>query len=221
MMPLPPDSSGVLCDAHKLPLLPPHLEAFLRGETPQLLTSVKPEHNMASSPAAAFTTSPVGVQPTLDAATVNALMAAGVSPTELGAQRLAMMQLEEEQQQLQGAAGGGSQQRRDSACNNDLLDRENHVVVELVTKDEWDALQETGCWPKQASDFIVSVTIPLAKDGGGDRAGSFFRFSTHPCRDCDPTGLRFTSCASIKNKFRSKRWEPKSVEQKRIPSLEY
>jgi hypothetical protein len=217
-VPLPPDSSAVLCDAHKLALLPPHLEAYLRGETPQLLASVKPpEHSLASSGAAYLPpASPVGVQPTLDIATLNALMAAGVSQTELAAQRLAMMQLQgEHQQQLRGMVPPPP--RDSSSCNNDLLDRENHVVVELVTVEEWQALQETGCWPNQVSNYVVSVTVPPPRNDGGHP----FHFSTLPCRDCDPTGLRFTSCASIKNKFRSKRWEPKSVEQKRVPNLEY
>lgn len=219
-MPTPPDSSAVLCDAHKLALLPPHLEAFLRGETPQLLTSVKSEHQLAAS-SSVPPASPVGVQPTLDIATINALMAAGVSQTELAAQRLAMMQLQEGRQQRQAGAAV-TPQRCDPACNNDLLDRENHVVVELVTQDEWRALQETGCWAKQVSNYLVSVTVPPANsDGGHADVGPPFHFSTLPCRDCDPTGLRFTSCASIKNKFRSKRWEPKSVEQKRIPNMEY
>lgn len=35
--PTAPDSSSLLCDAHKLPLVPNHLEAFLSGETPSLL----------------------------------------------------------------------------------------------------------------------------------------------------------------------------------------
>jgi hypothetical protein len=184
------------------------LEAFLSGETPQLLASVKQDILVPHIPDNAPSIPPVGMQPTLDLNMINALMAAGISQAELASQRLAMLQLQEQQQ----AAAVPVAARRDSFCNNELLDRENHVVVELVSHEEWLALQETGCWPKQFSHYSVSVNV--------DRNGAF-GFSTLPCRDCDATGLRFTSCASIKNKFRSKRWEPKSVEQKRIPNMEY
>jgi hypothetical protein len=319
-MPPPPDSSAVLCDAHKLALLPPHLEAFLHGETTHLLSSVKPSdydsntnNNHLSAPGAATTTSssyntmpptvPVGVQqqqqsqqlPTLDIETLHSLLAAGVSQTELAAQRFAMMQLQRQQQQqmqlqqhLRGGAAAAATtippplplNPHDSSCNNDLLDRENHVVVELVTMEEWQALHETGCWPKQVSNYLVSITVPphqstppssspssssssvggtkCFRGGGGGRrlfkdddhdGKQFhdddedyyycpsqpkqqqylppFQFSTSPCRDCDPTGLRFTtgavcSTSSSKNKFRTnKRYEPKYVEQKRIPNVEY
>jgi hypothetical protein len=185
----------------------PHLEAYLCGETPQLLASVR--HDVISSPAAFSPMSPVGVQPTLDLAMLNSLIAAGISQGELASQRAALMQLQEEQQQ---DAAAPATPPRESACNNDLLDRENHVVVELVSEEEWTALRETGCWPMQVSHYSVTVDVD---------ANGAFGFSTLPCRDCDASGLRFTSCASVKNKFRSKRWEPKSVEQKRIPNLEY
>ena len=217
-MPLPPESSALLCDAHKLALLPPHLEAFLSGETPQLFASV--HHDVIPSPAAAAAASPmspVGLRPTLDLSVVNSLMAAGVSQAELAAQQEALRQVREEQQQAVAAARAAAvappaTPRRESSANNELLDRENHVVVELVSQEEWTALRDTGCWPKQVSHYSVTVDV--------DANGSF-GFSTLPCRDCDPSGLRFMSCASVKNKFRSKRWEPKSVEQKRIPNLEY
>lgn len=193
----------------------PHLEAFLCGDTSQLLASVKPE--LASSPAAAASMpmSPVGVHPTLDLSVVNSLMAAGISQSELALQSMALIQIQEEQLQLEEVfvpAAIAAPPRRDSCCNNELLDRENHVVVELISHEEWLALQETGCWPKQVSHYSVTVDV---------NTSGRFGFSTLPCRDCDATGLRFMACASVRNKFRSKRWEPKSVEQKRVPHLEY
>jgi hypothetical protein len=42
----PPDASACLCDAHKLPLVPPHLNAFLRGKTPSLMSSINVEEGM-------------------------------------------------------------------------------------------------------------------------------------------------------------------------------
>jgi len=229
-MPIAPESSALLCDAHKLVLLPPHLEAFLRGETAQLFASVKenrqdgvssPSPVIASVAAASVVIprSPVGVQPVLDAETIHALMAAGISRAEAAAQVTAMQQLEEgrERDRLSRLSIGRRETERNestsSVCNNKLLDRENHVVVELVTHEEWLALQEAGCWRKQVSTYSMCVTV--------DNDGSF-ALSTLPCRECDPTGLRFSpSCASMKNMFRSKRWEPKNVENKRIPNLEY
>ena len=35
--PFAPDATALLCDAHRLPLVPPHLEAYLYGDTPALL----------------------------------------------------------------------------------------------------------------------------------------------------------------------------------------
>jgi hypothetical protein len=212
--PLPPDSSALLCDAHKYALLPPHLEAFLDGSTPQLLwtiTTSSPSdaaHIPATSPgtpASLFTPLPVGVQPTLDLETANAMAAAGLSPTEVATQRMAMLQLQQEQQQAQATP---TLTRSDTPLN-DMLDRENHVVVELATEAEWAALRETGFWPIQLG-HAIRVTV---KDD------QKFHFSTHPCRECDPTGSRFLACAEVK--YRRKRWEPKSVEQKRIPRVEY
>lgn len=246
-MPLPPDSSALLCDAHKLFLLPPHLEAYLNGETPQLLSSIRQEStsldgNFTAPPFAGFPAPspppavPVGVRvPTLDVNMINALMATGMSQSELALQREAMLQIQGEQGQQAVAppvvamAAGLAQapppddyqsSRRESVANNDLLDRENHMVCELVTREEWTALVDTGCWPKQVSNFCISVNVE-------DRFK--FGLSTLPCRDCDPSGLRFMANASCTSstktlkspKFRTKRWEPKHVEQKRIPNVEY
>lgn len=215
-MPTPPDSAALLCDAHKYALLPPHLEAFLHGETFQLLSTIRSSScDTPLSPAATPVASiPVGLQPSIDLDTMNALMAAGIPESELAAQRLAMLQLQQEQDHNSTTAGTPAMPNRDSAAAtaslNDLLDRENHVVVELVTLDEWTALQETGGWPKLLTHFAVTVTV---------RDDQSFYFSTNPCRECDPTGSRFLAQAEVK--YRRKRWEPKSVEQKRIPRVEY
>lgn len=211
-MPLPPDSSALLCNAHKYALLPPHLEAFLNGETPQLLSTTRvssPDNTQLctspGTPGSSLTNIPVGLSPTLDSDTMNALMAAGLSESEMASQRMAMLQLQQGSQQQSPATPS-----RDSASLNDLLDRENHVVVELVTQDEWAALQEAVGWPKQLSQFGIRVTV---------RDELSFHLSTHPCRECDPTGSQFLACAEVK--YRRKRWEPKTVEQKRVPRVEF
>lgn len=199
-MPLPPDSSALLCDAHKLALLPPHLEAFLRGETLSLFASTKDGKNdgisspspvLASVAASSIAVprSPVGVQPILDIEMINALMAAGISRTEAATQRMAMMRLQGERQRVEDLSSPASPALKRRESLNELLDRENHVVTELVTHEEWLALQES--WPNQISTYSMCVTV--------DNDGSF-AFSTLPCRECDPTGLCFgSSCASMKN----------------------
>lgn len=210
-MPLPPESSRVLCDAHKSALLPPHLEAFLHGETSQLLSTVKPGDTTTSpeSPrASSMAMLPVGTRPSIEAGTMNALMAAGLSQSEVISQQMTMLQIQQNHQQPPRSPTAVSP--RSEANQNEKLDRENHVVVELVSESEWVALRETGCWPAQVTSFAMSVTI---QDSGR------FSFSTLPCRDCDPTGSRFTSCAEVK--YRRKRWEPKSIEQRRTPRVEY
>ena len=156
------------------------------------------------SPSTPRATMPVGIQTEMEPATVNALMAAGIPHAELNTQRIAMLHLERDQQVPRSPATPSS-----LANQNEMLDRENHVVVELVSRLEWDALQEAGGWPKQLSHFAVTVTV---KDGD-------FSISTMPCRECDPSGSRFTACASVK--YRRKRWEPKSVEQRRVPKSEF
>ncbi|KAL3938076.1 MAG: hypothetical protein SGBAC_006943 [Bacillariaceae sp.] len=231
-MPLPPESSMLLCDAHKFALIPPHLEAFLYGETSQLLSTIKKQPSgqedhgpsylaSAASRSSEFYCLPIGASPpTPDSEAVQALQAAGMSHSEIISQQMALMR-------IQGQAAppvpprSPAAERTNSASNvntaaagnntntdvdqNARLDRENHVVVELVTEAEWLALKDTGCWSKQVSSFVFSLTI--------DKQGRV-SYSTLPCRDCDPTGSRFTQTAEIK--YRRKRWEPKSVEQKRI-----
>lgn len=206
-MPSTPESSALLCDAHKLALLPPHLEAYLAGEIPQLLSTTRHDPPIpAATPRSSVASLPVGVQPDMDDTIANALMAAGITRAELATQQMAMLQLEQQQHQEPRSPTPTTSK----ANQNDMLDRENHVVVELVSQDEWIALQKTGCWPKQISNFAANVTI--LENGK-------FEFSTMPCRECDPTGSRFTASASVK--YRRKRWEPKSVEQRRIPNMKF
>ena len=171
----------------------------MRGETSSLFASTKDGKNDgSSSPSPVLTSvatssvaiprSPVGVQPILDIEMINALMAAGISRTEAATQHTVMMRLQAENQRVEEPSSPAfSLKRRESL--NELLDRENHVVTELVTHEEWLALQES--WPKQISTYSMCVTV--------DNDGSF-AFSTLPCRECDPTGLCFgASCASMKN----------------------
>jgi hypothetical protein len=208
VVPPPPNGSVLLCEAHQLALLPPHLEAYLDGQTSQLLATSRGADVLSPRHAAPGIGPPVGVRPNMDAATVNALMVAGISPAELATQQMAMLQLEQQQQrQIQAPLTPIRAQETDQ---NELLDRENHTVVELVTDDEWIALQETGCWPCQRSNFFVSITV--------DESGKC-TLSTVPCQNCDTSGSASSSCFSVKNRARG--WVAKSTEKPRAPALEF
>jgi len=229
-MPSPPESSMLLCDAHKFALIPPHLEAFLYGETSQLLSTIKKQPSeqedngpsylaSAASRSSNFHCLPIGASPpAVDSEAMQALQAAGMSQSEIISQQMAFMRFQGQvapprSPAAQRTSCTSNTNTVDNSSNNsevnqnERLDRENHVVVELVTEEEWLALKETGCLPKQVSGFVSSLTI--------DEHGRV-SYSTLPCRDCDPTGSRFTQRAEIK--YRRKRWEPKSVEQKRTSS---
>jgi hypothetical protein len=215
-MPPPPEASVLLCDAHRLALLPPHLEAYLGGQASQLLATTRGVDALSPMPAAAGMGTPVGVRPNMDAATVNALMAAGISPAELATQQMAMLQLEQQQQRLQQQQVQvpltPTRAQDVNGNQNDLLDRENHIVVELVTENEWIALQETGCWPRQQpASFFVSITVT---DGSGK-----ISLSTAPCQHCDNSGSASSPCISVKNRTRGR--VAKSAEKPRAPPLEF
>jgi len=216
--PLPPDASALLCDAHRLPLVPPHLESFLYGETAALLLcssggmteelshrshaagSQNPE--TAASP---FSTMPVGYNPVDDnVVSTDALRAAGISELELQSQRLAMIRLEH-QQQLEMAetiphpfTPQSTLRRTPSHENllpspdvsreliNEHLDRENYLVVEILTDDEFAALEKW--WPEIHSLYALrfAVTEDLSSVLGAN-----VHWSTPPCRECDASGKNF------------------------------
>jgi hypothetical protein len=233
-LPLPPDASALLCHAHRLPLLPPHLEAYIYGETSQLLTSITTslsttpppppprwceEVTIGSSSVAAAsssrTVSPVvvGIRPALDPTAVQALLSAGLSPAELAVQQRAMMQLEQQRRQVPippppraATATAAAATPLSSQALNDLLDSENHVVVEIVPDDEWRALQETKSWPQQ-HHFSVSFTVADDDDDEQEQDEGMCRrrhisFSTLPCRDCDASGKASSSNLCLKTRAR-------------------
>jgi len=83
----------MLCDAHNLPLIPPHLESFLSGEIPTLYgspllnASTIDTESVARMPNVSSNFSAVS-----DVETLQALRAAGLSEVEVHSQRVAMMQ---------------------------------------------------------------------------------------------------------------------------------
>jgi hypothetical protein len=127
-----------------------------------------------------------------------------------------MLQLEQQQhrqqqQQQRQVQGPLTPTRAQDANPNELLDRENHMVVELVTENEWMALQETGCWPRRHSSFSVSITVT----GESGKVS----LSTVACQQCDTSGSATSPCISVKNRTRGRM--PKSAEKPRVPAVEF
>lgn len=164
--PSAPDANELFCDAHRFPLLPPHLEQFIHGKTSTLLGSIA---SPAVSPALASI--PVGMSPIMDTETLNALRAAGLSQSEINQQMMAMLSM----QDIREAA----QPRIPSRIDHESLDRENKTVVEILTDDEYTALEKW--WPPN-SNFVLRFAV-LPEDSGK----STIRWSTLPCRECDPS----------------------------------
>jgi len=202
--PCAPCASALLCDAHRLPLIPPHLESYLYGETCQLLGTSGAVEDVPPLAAAAFVPV-VGLAPN-DEDIIQALHAAGLSPGEVASQRMAMMNLERR------AVADAQQQQVHNAFmspTKDQLDRENSVVVEILTQEELKALKKW--WPKVHSNLSFGFTV----DANGNVS-----WSIPPCRDCDPSGQFCRSDLYVKNRARG--WVKKSSDKKRAPaSLEY
>lgn len=219
-----PDAADLLCDAHRLPLLPPHLEAFLNGSSPQLLVggttatgssmegtnppsaaslSLEASSTVADSPSASNPGLVPGQAP--DAGSLEALRAAGLSASEVGMQLSAMRHLE--RRSSTASASSSSLTATLPPTNNELLDRENHSVVEILTKEEFMALEK---WWPDTTVFSLSFTV--------DAVGNTSFGGEPPCRECDASGREYEM--SIKNRARG--WVKKSSEKTRAPaSLEY
>mmetsp|Transcript_30957 Transcript_30957/g.45902 ORF Transcript_30957/g.45902 Transcript_30957/m.45902 type:complete len:552 (-) Transcript_30957:77-1732(-) len=178
----PPDASVLLCDAHRIPLLPPHLEAWLHGETLHLFDT-KPKVSVA----VAQQRRPSVV----DAEMRRALRGAGLSEAELHAQVRAMALVEHQQQQ---AAVRPTQ--RTTTVDKEQLDRDNQVVVEVLTDEEYTALEKW--WPCQAKFSLKFQIVPSDDDFGGHEV----LWSTFPCRACDASSkscLYSRSCSNTQN----------------------
>lgn len=206
--PLAPDASEVLYRTHNLPLVPPHLESFLRGETSTLLSGSSTVQSEGAGSACSFPIAAVGAsavarsgstatssRATSDAAeTLQALRAAGLSESEVHAQRVAMSRLEDSMRlanihdihelnnrtESESSTGTGLQQ----TITNEQLDRENRVVVEILTDDEVTELEKS--WPRCHGG---TYALRFAVVEGSNKGDSDIVWSTTPCRACDPSSL--------------------------------
>lgn len=175
----PPDAACLLCDAHRLALLPPHLEAYLYGDSPELLIpqgdSVSGELLVAYS-TSALQPIPGGAIPGQgpDPETLEAMRAAGMGdPLELGRQLSMLRVLELENVHRPAAAAAPI---LSSVDRNEMLDCENYTVVEILTETEFLALE--NCLG-QGHGFRLQFSV-------GEKGVVFH--TTQTCRECDATG---------------------------------
>jgi len=188
----PPDGSILLCDAHKLPLIPPHLEAYLCGENSSLLMPLE----------TVGTVDPCGFWED-SGATVN-------SNRTINEQRMILSSLGIEDSSAAELLGnnphaddsGGLNQCR---AKNDMLDRENRVVVEILTDEEYVAMGR-HFWCHEAHSNSFSLNFSVTNDGIG--------WSTSPCRECDPSGLEHLHSNSVVFRNRAMRKSPRKWDKK-------
>ena len=211
--PPPPDGSEVLCEAHDLPLIPPHLESFLLGETPTLLggnaaqTATSAEESIASFPVGARAASSSTSRSHSVAATLQALRASGMSESEVHDQRVAMARLEEDMRrahihdirQVRDDGESMGLQHQDRTLANEQLDRENRVVVEILTDEEITALE--GYWPR-CHFGMYSLRFAVVEDGSSS-CGMEIQWSAAPCRECDPSS-RSTTKVVVRNRLQKR-----------------
>ena len=208
--PSAPDGSSLLCDAHKLPLIPNHLEAFLYGESQHLLSATSNSNTEQHQEQQKQCQSPVATimeggnrtgyyenDETNDitrATIAESLAAAGFRGNdldmELEAQRLALLGIQNQRRQQGNNQANIVSMRTPERNprpnngmeivtpssdnrNNDILDKENQVVVEILTEDECTALEEW--WPDMHSSFVLKFAIT---------DGDEITWSTTPCREC-------------------------------------
>ena len=216
--PTPPDAASLLCHAHRLALLPPHLEAYLDGDSPELLAAYpgnsgdeisSPVPVAAASAAAAIAPAqPVAVLGQApDPDVLRAMREAGYeeSPFRLGRQLSILRELEEIRRVPPPPAA--AEPSTPVASRNELLDRENHAVVEILEEAEYQALQKEWKGQGFALSFVIdnNTRLPVFN-------------TTQLCRECDATGREHH--LHIKNRRRSVL--RKSADKGRAPaSLEY
>jgi len=187
---LPPDATDMLCDVHKLPLLPTHLERYLRGESPGCalfppstpLSGQDTHDTQANSRVFFSATTAHGrvVSPTResDQGITSALLAAaaadGISAInldrELEAQRQALLNLSTSPRQPSFSTA---------------LDRDIQTLVEIVTDEEFSAL-EHEFWPgMQGTCFTLRFDIATT----ACEASSTLEWFYKPCRECENDDL--------------------------------
>jgi hypothetical protein len=143
---------------------------------------------------------------------ISNLRASGVSESEIQLQRFAMLQIEDQRNRQREAF-----ERRVRAMNespsvmardidmspeeirakiNAQLDRENKVVVEIVTDEELEALEKW--WPGIHSSYALKFAVVELDQGSTDIV-----WTTPPCTYCDASGKSGVCDFSIRNRNRN------------------
>jgi hypothetical protein len=188
----PPDASCLLCDAHRLALLPPHLEAYLYGESGHLFDSLGGPRMHSDSNAHPPEMLPPGQGPTEES--ILAMRSLGLNENEIGMQLSAIRLIEARNERLRRIEDDAT-----AVTRNELLDQENYNVVEILTETEFRAL--IACWSATTSVYVLSfvvkngtvisiaaVTERESSIGCGPEDASCSDFSISVCRSCDATG---------------------------------
>jgi hypothetical protein len=219
----PPDASDLLCHAHRLASLPPHLEAYVHGESPELLAScgttvLDSPAGVAVAAAAYAIQPPANLPPPVnfpfhipgqgpDPEVLQAMREAGFqgSPTQVSRQ----LSLFREMEDIRRLPAPQPAAAITTATKNELLDRENHAVVEILTEAEYTALEKE--WPNSQPGFGLCFAIDK-------NTHQPVFLTTQLCRECDATGR--PNQLHIKHRARSV--VRKSTEKSRVlASLEY
>jgi hypothetical protein len=223
----PPDASGLLCDAHRLALLPPHLEAYLYGESNHLFDSCSSSGGGPPwSPNATLPEPdplPPGQGPTQES--ILAMRSLGLNENEIGMQLSALRRIEARNERLRREQL--LQEEANAAVSrNELLDQENYHVVEIVSETEFRAL--IGCWAAATSVYVLrfvvqaglvtAISATTERDASSGPEDSANGCGICVCRSCDATG-RY-QC--VKGKQRCSRTGNKKNDKSRAgASLEY
>jgi hypothetical protein len=200
---LPPDATDMLCDVHKLPVLPPHLEQYLRGESPggaffpsSAASASQPEREDSAHSVRGFvpgeaTASPGGVLSPARAnnhirdgdamgitAALLAVAAADGIPAinvarELEAQRNAMAQIG-----VSSPTAGAARAPSFMAT----AERECQTLVEIVTDEEFSALEQEF-WPLMEGTCFT-LRFDVATAAASNKQSTVEWFYT-PCRECE------------------------------------
>ena len=144
---------------------------------------------------------------------ISTLRASGLSESEIQLQRLAMIQIEEERERERRRAEEEVERLREQRLRmqqsvnlmspediranlNAKLDRENIVVVEILTEEEFIALEQW--WPEIHSSYALKFAVV-----GNGTTEKEIVWTTYPCQTCDATGHHSNHDLVVRNRCRN------------------
>ena len=91
-----------------------------------------------------------------------------------------------------------SERQYQRSLNNEQLDRENRVVVEILTDEEITALEKW--WPRLHGFYALRFAVV---EDSSTLSGTDVLWSTLPCRECDPSS-RSTENFAVRNRLQKR-----------------